>query len=94
MPFKDPESQKQARTSHPLADETVEQYIEREFAPLRDPDWRCPYCTFGVSLDGEEDVRTKWCQDCAEERQMDVDDDKEWMCDEAESVSCLTKEWD
>lgn len=94
MPFKDPESQKQARTWHPLAGETVEQHIEREFAPLRNPDWRCPNCTFGVSVDGEEDVRTKWCSDCAEERQMDIDDDKEWMCGEVESVSCLTKEWD
>lgn len=78
----------------PLAGETVEQYIEREFAPLRNPDWRCPDCTFGVSVDGEEDVRTKWCQDCAEERQMDIEDDKEWMCGEVETVSDLTKEWD
>lgn len=76
MPFKDPESQKQARTRHPLAGESVERWIEREFAPLHDPDWRCPNCTFGVSVDGEEDVRTKWCPDRAEERQMGVDDDK------------------
>lgn len=82
------------RSRGPLAGETLEQYIEREFAPLRNPDWRCPDCTFGVSVDGEEDVRTKWCSDCAEERQMDIDDDKEWMCGEVETVSDLTKEWD
>jgi hypothetical protein len=85
----------EARFRHhaPMADETVEQWIEREFRHLRNPDWRCPFCVFGVCLDGEEDVRTKWCSDCAEERQMDIDDDVEWMCGEVESVSEITGEW-
>lgn len=78
----------------PLPGETEEEWIRREFAPLRDPDWRCPNCVYGVSLDGEEDVRIKWCADCEEERRMDEDDDKEWMCNEAPEVSWLTKEWD
>lgn len=80
--------------SGPLLRETVEEWLTREFAPLRDPDWRCPNCAYGVSLDGEEDVRIKWCPDCEEERRMDEDDDKEWMCNEASDVSPLTKEWD
>jgi hypothetical protein len=78
----------------PMPGETIEQWVMREFAPLRDPDWRCPNCVFGVSLDGEEDVRIKWCADCEEERRMYEDDDKEWTCNEAPEVSCLTKEWD
>lgn len=82
------------RNRGPLAGETLEQYIEREFKPLHDLDWRCPDCTFGVSVDGEEDVRTKWCSDCAEERQADAAEDMEWMCGEVETVSDLTKEWD
>jgi hypothetical protein len=77
-----------------MADETVEEWIEREFKPLHNPDWRCQYCTFGVSVDGEEDVRTMWCSDCAEERQMGIDEDREWMCGEVESVSELGKDWD
>jgi hypothetical protein len=77
----------------PMGDETVEQWIEREFKALRSPDWRCPYCTFGVSLDGEDDVRTKWCFDCAEERRMYADEDRKWMCGEVESVSEITREW-
>jgi hypothetical protein len=81
------------RNRGPMAAETVEQWIEREFRPLHNPDLRCPYCTFGVSLDGEDDVRTKWCPDCAEERWMYAEEDKEWMCSEVESVSDLTKEW-
>jgi hypothetical protein len=82
------------RNRGPLAGETVEQYIEREFKPLHDPDWRCPYCAFGVSVDGKDDVRTKWCSDCAEERQTDIDEDREWMCCEVESVCELGKDWD
>jgi hypothetical protein len=52
-----------------------------------------PFCVFGVSLDGEEDVRTKWCSDCAEERRMYADEDRECMCAEVESVSEITGEW-
>jgi len=78
----------------PLLGETVEHWIMRETASLRDPDWRCSKCVYGVSLDGEEDVRIRWCSDCEEERRMYEDDDKEWMCDEAPVTSCLTKEWD
>jgi hypothetical protein len=78
----------------PLPGETEEEWIMRETAPLRDPDWRCPNCILGVSLDGEEDVRIKWCTDCEEERRMYEDEDKEWMRWEAPDVSCLTKEWD
>jgi len=78
----------------PMAGETMEQWVMRETKPLRNPDWRCSRCTFGISLDGEDDVRTKWCGDCAEERRMFEDEDKEWMCFEVPSVSCLTKQWD
>jgi hypothetical protein len=78
----------------PIAGETVEQWIMRETRPLRNPDWRCSRCEYGVCLDGEEDVRTKWCADCEEEYRIFEDDDKEWMCNEAPCVSCLTKEWD
>jgi hypothetical protein len=78
----------------PMLGETVEEWVMRLTAPLRNPDWRCPNCVYGVSLDGEEDVRIKWCADCEEERRMDEDDDKEWMCNEALDVSPLTKEWD
>jgi hypothetical protein len=78
----------------PMAGETMEEWIKREFRPLRNPDWRCPHCEFGISLDGEDDVRTKWCPDCAEERRMWADEDREWMCGETSSVSCLTGEWD
>jgi len=78
----------------PMADETVEQWIMRETKQLRHPDWRCRKCIYGVSLDGGDDVRTQWCADCAEERRMYEDEDREWMCFEVPSVSCLTKEWD
>ena len=78
----------------PMAGETLEEWINREFRPLRNPDWRCSRCEYGVSLDGEDDVRTKWCLDCAEEYRMWADEDREWMCGEVESVSCLTGEWD
>jgi hypothetical protein len=78
----------------PLAGETVEQWVMRETKPLRDPDWRCRKCRYGVSLDGDDDVRADWCADCAEDRRMYEDEDKEWMCGETPSVSCLTKEWD
>jgi hypothetical protein len=80
--------------SGPLAGETLDEWIMREFKPLRNPDWRCSKCVYGISLDGKDDVRTKWCADCAEERKMDEDDDREWMCLETPSESCLTKEWD
>jgi hypothetical protein len=75
----------------PLAGETVEEDVMREFRPLRNPDWRCSSCEYGVSLDGDDDVRTKWCADCAEERRMYEDEDREWMCFEAPSESCLTR---
>ena len=78
----------------PMAGESMEQWVEREFRPLKHPEWRCTKCVYGVSLDGEDDVRTRWCTDCAEERQMWEDDDREWMCWEVPSVSCLTCEWD
>lgn len=78
----------------PMAGETVEEWIMRETKQLRNPDWRCGKCDYGVSLDGDDDVRAKWCPDCAEERRMYEDEDKDWMCWEAPSVSCLTKEWD
>jgi hypothetical protein len=78
----------------PMAGETVEEWIMRETKQLRNPDWRCGKCDYGVSLDGDDDVRAKWCADCAEERRMYEDEDREWMCWETPSVSCLTKEWD
>jgi hypothetical protein len=78
----------------PMAGETEDQWIMRETKPLRNPDWRCSKCEYGVSLDGDDDVRTKWCADCAEERRMYEDEDREWMCFEAPSESSLTKEWD
>jgi hypothetical protein len=87
----------EARFRHhaPMAGETAEVWIKREFRHLRNPDWRCPFCVFGVSLDGEDDVRTKWCSDCAEERRMCADEDRECMCAEVESVSDLTtRPWD
>jgi len=77
-----------------LVGEKLDDWIDREFEAVRDPDWRCPECTYGFSLDGEEPERTKWCPDCAEERRMYEDEDKEWMCGEVASVSCLTKEWE
>jgi hypothetical protein len=76
----------------PMADESMEQWVDRECRPLRNPDWRCSKCVYGVSLDGDDDVRTRWCSDCAEERRMWEDDDREWMCWEAPSESCLTTE--
>jgi hypothetical protein len=82
------------RLRGPLAGETMEDWIEREFEPVHDPDWRCPECTYDISWDGQEAERTKWCSDCAEERRMYEDEDKEWMCGEVESVSCSTKEWE
>jgi hypothetical protein len=81
-----------AHKSGPLAGEIVEEWIKREFRPLRNPDWRCPHCEFGISLDGEDDVRTKWCPDCAEERRMYREDDMEMLLEVA-TESCLTKEW-
>ena len=78
----------------PLPGETEDQWIMREFAPVRNPDWRCSKCEYGVSLDGKDDVRNKWCADCDEERRWQQDEDKEAECFEAPSVSCLTKEWD
>jgi len=77
----------------PMAGETEEEWVMRETAPLRDPDWKCANCTYSVSLDGEEPGRTKWCPDCAEERKMYEDEEREWLCNEAPSVSCLTEEW-
>jgi len=79
--------------SKPKPGESTEDWVMRATAHLRDPDWQCPNCTYGVSLDGD-DVRTKWCQDCAEERQTDIEDDMEWMCGEVETVSSLTRELD
>jgi hypothetical protein len=77
-----------------VGDKSMEQWTMREFKPLHNPDWRCGKCVYGVNLDGDDDVRTKWCTDCAEERRMYRDEDKGWMCFEVPSVSCLTKEWD
>jgi hypothetical protein len=78
----------------PMEGESVEDWVMRECAPLHNPDWRCPFCTFGISLDGEDAPRTRWCFDCAEERKMYSDEDREWMRFETPSVSCLTREWD
>jgi len=78
----------------PMDGEDMEQWVMRETGPLRNPDWRCSRCEYGVSLDGVDDVRTKWCGDCWEERMIDATDDMEWMRFETPSESCLTKEWD
>jgi hypothetical protein len=75
------------------AGESIDGWIDRIFAPLRDPDWRCPNCVYGSNTDPDAE-RTAWCPDCAEERCMWEDEDREWMCGEVESVSCLTREWD
>jgi hypothetical protein len=77
----------------PMAGETMEEWVDRESKPLRNPDWRCSKCVYGVSVDGEDDVRTKWCADCAEEAWMYAEDDLEMLL-EVPSVSCLTAEWD
>lgn len=73
--------------------ESVTEWIDRVFAPLRDPDWRCPNCGYGGDPDPDAE-RTAWCPDCAEERRMYADEDREAMCGEVPSVSCLTEEWD
>jgi hypothetical protein len=75
------------------AGESIEDWIDRMFAPLHDPDWRCPNCGYGGDPNPDA-KRTAWCVDCAEERRMWADEDREWMCGEVPSVSCLTKEWD
>ena len=61
--------------TQPMEGETMEQWVMRETKPLRNPDWRCPHCEYGVSLDGKDDVRTKWCGDSWEERMMDAAED-------------------
>ncbi len=81
------------RNRGPMVGEAVEQWIKREFAPLRDSNWRCPNCGYGGNANPDTE-RTAWCPDCTEERQMDIDDDKEWMFGEVETVSDLTKKWD
>ena len=73
----------------PKAGESIDEWIDREFAEFRDPDWRCPNCGYGGNPDPDAE-RTAWCPDCMEERLMDEEDDKEWMCFEpAESSSAL-----
>jgi hypothetical protein len=52
------------------------------------------HCTYAFAIDGGDDARIKMCADCAEERRMYEDEDREWMCFEVPSVSRLTKEWD
>jgi frataxin-like iron-binding protein CyaY len=70
--------------------ESLDEWIERHFAPIRD-DLRCPHC--GYSDPFSDDERTAWCSDCAEERWMDIEDDLELLL-EVPTVSCLTNEWD
>jgi hypothetical protein len=77
---------------HPLIGETLDQWIDREFAPLHDPDWRCPDCGFGGSTSPVAE-RTAWCTECAEERLMYAIEDEEWIYEKVESASCLTPEW-
>jgi hypothetical protein len=74
--------------------ESMEEWVDREFETFRDDNWRCEHCTYAFAIDGEGDARIKMCADCAEERKMYEDEDREWMCGEVPSVSCLTKEWD
>jgi hypothetical protein len=70
--------------------ESLDEWIERHFAPIRD-DLRCPHCGYSDPFsDGE---RTAWCSDCREERQMYVEDDLELLF-EVPTVSCLTEEWE
>src|ERR1700726_866787 len=73
--------------------EDMEDWIDREFETFGD-NWRCPHCTYAFAIDGGDDARIKMCGDCAEERRMYEDEDREWMCGEVPSVSCLTKEWE
>jgi hypothetical protein len=70
--------------------ESLDEWIERHFAPIRD-DLRCPHC--GYSDPFSDDERTAWCSDCAEERWMDIEDDLELLL-EVPTVSCLTNEWE
>jgi hypothetical protein len=74
--------------------EDLEEWIDREFETLGGDNWRCEHCTYAFAIDGGDDARIKMCGDCAEERRMYEDEDREWMCFEVPSVSCLTKEWD
>jgi hypothetical protein len=77
----------------PLGEESTEEWVMRETKPLRNPDWRCGKCTYGVSLDGEDDVRTRWCADCDEERILWMQDDLEWMHD-YEVARVYRSQWD
>jgi hypothetical protein len=74
--------------------EDMEEWIDREFETFNGENWRCEHCTYAFAIDGGDDARIKMCADCAEERRMYEDEDREWMCGEVPSVSCLTKEWD
>lgn len=74
--------------------EDMEDWIDREFEAFNDGNWRCEHCTYAFAIDGGDDARITMCADCAEERRMYEDEDREWMCFEVPSVSCLTKEWD
>jgi hypothetical protein len=68
--------------------------VPREFETLGGDNWRCEHCKYAFAIDGGDDARIKMCADCTEERRMYEDEDREWMCFEVPSVSCLTKEWD
>jgi hypothetical protein len=74
--------------------EDMEDWIDREFETFNDDNWRCEHCTYAFAMDGGDDARIKMCADCAEERRMYEDEEREWMCFEVPSVSCLSKEWD
>jgi hypothetical protein len=77
----------------PFPGESMDDWIDRECETLSSDDWRCEHCTYAFSIDGGDDARIKLCAGCEEERRMYEDEDREWMCFEVPSQSCLTKEW-
>ena len=78
----------------PSSDESIEDWIVRECETLSGDNWRCEQCKYAFSIDDGDDARIELCGDCADERRMYQDEDREWMCFEAPSGSCLTEEWD
>jgi hypothetical protein len=74
---------------HPAPGEDMDDFGDRMFAPYAVfREWRCRKCAYGIGEDGDMDERVKWCQDCADELRMDVEDDLETLL-EVPTISCL-----
>jgi hypothetical protein len=73
---------------YPRPEESMEDWIDREFETFEGDNWKCKNCTYSFSIDdGDDDPRIKVCAECNEERILWAEDDAEWIHDlEVEEV--------